>query len=339
MYQTGGGRLFNAGHESMGISAPSTSWFFAEGATGGYFDMYLLLANPGETDAFVKIEYLFAGGGVLTKENIVVSRQSRKTLSIDGEDPQLADAAMSMRITSSVPIIAERAMWWPSPNWHEAHNSAGSVITSPRWAVAEGEVGGTRNLVTYVLIANTSATDATVMVSPFYEDLAIAAPKLFVVPANSRFNVDIAGEFAVSEGSKFSVLVEAQGGQELVVERAMYSNSRGVIWAAGTNALGTPLFPDATFIITPGGIFPKKIVIDEGTRVKFINRGTVGRQMSSDEHPLHQDCPPINDVGYLTPGQENLTANMILDAGRHACGIHDHDDDQNDSVKAKIIVR
>jgi hypothetical protein len=112
-----------------------------------------------------------------------------------------------------------------------------------------------------------------------------------------------------------------------------------VVWAAGTNALGTPLFPDATFIITPGGIFPKKMVIDEGTRVKFINRGNVSRQMSSDEHPLHQDCPPINDVGFLNPGQENLTGNMVLDPGRHACGIHDHDDDQNDSVRAKIIVR
>jgi hypothetical protein len=339
MYQTSGGRLFNAGHESMGITAPSTNWFFAEGATGTYFDMYLLLANPGTTEARVKIDYLFAGGGVLTKENVIVLAQSRRTLSVDFEDQQLADAAMSMRITSSVPIIAERAMWWPSPNWHEAHNSAGSVVTSPRWAVAEGEVGGTRNLVTYVLIANTSATGATVRVSPFYDDGAVVAPKDFIVPANSRFNVDIGAEFDVSEGNKFSVLVEALGTQELVVERAMYSNSRNVQWAAGTNALGTPLFPDATFIITPGGIFPKKMVIDEGTRVKFINRGNVGRQMSSDEHPLHQDCPPINDVGFLQPGQENLTGNMVLDIGRHTCGIHDHDDDQNDSVKARIIVR
>ena len=84
----------------------------------------------------------------------------------------------------------------------------------------------------------------------------------------------------------------------------MYSNSRGVVWAAGTNALGTPLFPDATFIITPGGIFPKSMVVDEGTRVKFINRDNANRQMSSDEHPFHQDCPPINDVGFLNPGQE-----------------------------------
>jgi hypothetical protein len=325
----------------MGIPAPSTSWFFAEGATGAYFDMYLLLANPTENQAYVTIEYLFAGGGVLVKENIPVLPRSRKTLSVDYEDPQLFDAAMSMRVTSTIPIIAERAMWWPSPNWHEAHNSAGSVVTSPRWAVAEGEVGGTRNLDTYILLANTSPQDSAVKVSVYYDDGAIVEPKTFTVPGNSRFNVDMRNTFELSVGSKFSVLVEAQGASpaELVVERAMYSTSRGVVWAAGTNALGTPLFPDATFVITPGGIFPKRVVIDEGTRVKFINRGLVGRQMSSDEHPLHQDCPPINDVGFLQPGQEGLTGNMILDAGRHACGIHDHDDDQNDAVKGKIIVR
>jgi hypothetical protein len=348
MYQTGGGRTFNAGHESMGVTAPQKSWFFAEGATGSYFDMYLLLANPpndtpndptDDHDAVVRVEYLFYGGGVLTKENIVVPYASRKTLSIDFEDAQLADAAVSMRITSTVPIIAERAMWWPSPNWQEAHNSAGSVVTSPRWAVAEGEVGGARNLVTYVLIANTSASEATVNVSPFYEDGAIAASKPFTIAANSRFNVDMGSEFEISEGSKFSVLVEAQGPQELVVERAMYSNSRGVTWAAGTNALGTPLFPAATFIITPNGIFPKKIVVDEGTRVKFINRDTVFREMSSDEHPLHDDCPPINDASPVLVGQEKLTGNMILDPGRHACGVHDHNDPTNDLMKAKIIVR
>ena len=133
MYQTGGGRVFNAGHESMGITEPSTSWFFAEGATGSYFDMYLLLANPTkkydddpELNAVVKIDYLFPDGHVLTKENIVVPYASRRTVSVDFEDPQLADAAVSMRITSTVPIIAERAMWWPSPNWQEAHNSAGT---------------------------------------------------------------------------------------------------------------------------------------------------------------------------------------------------------------------
>ena len=41
--------IFNAGHESAGAPAPSTSWFLAEGATGDFFTTFLLLANPGDT--------------------------------------------------------------------------------------------------------------------------------------------------------------------------------------------------------------------------------------------------------------------------------------------------
>ena len=38
--------LFNGGHGSAGVTAPSTEWFLAEGATGGIFVTYVLLANP-----------------------------------------------------------------------------------------------------------------------------------------------------------------------------------------------------------------------------------------------------------------------------------------------------
>ena len=148
-------------------------------------------------------------------------------------------------------------------------------------------------------------------------------------------------EFEVSEGSKFSVLVEGAGRpQELVVERAMYSNSRGVVWAAGTNALGTPLFPDATFIITPGGIFPKKMVVDEGTRVKFINRDNVGRQMSSDPHPLsRRSARRSTTSASCTPGQQNLPATWSWTRGATPAASTITTTDQNDAVRAKIIVR
>ena len=38
--------LFKAGHNSAGVNAPSTSWFLAEGATGPFFETFVLLANP-----------------------------------------------------------------------------------------------------------------------------------------------------------------------------------------------------------------------------------------------------------------------------------------------------
>jgi len=37
MYLTTGGLFYGAGHESAGITAPATQWFFAEGATGDFF--------------------------------------------------------------------------------------------------------------------------------------------------------------------------------------------------------------------------------------------------------------------------------------------------------------
>ena len=38
MYRDAGGQVFGAGHNSAGITTPSTNWFLAEGATGSYFD-------------------------------------------------------------------------------------------------------------------------------------------------------------------------------------------------------------------------------------------------------------------------------------------------------------
>ena len=51
MYRSLPGQPFGLGHDSMGVPAAATSWFLAEGATGAFFDLYVLIANPGSTDA------------------------------------------------------------------------------------------------------------------------------------------------------------------------------------------------------------------------------------------------------------------------------------------------
>src|SRR5262249_1351235 len=40
------------------VSSPSTIWYFAEGATHGYFDLYYLMQNANTTPANVTITYL-----------------------------------------------------------------------------------------------------------------------------------------------------------------------------------------------------------------------------------------------------------------------------------------
>jgi hypothetical protein len=255
MYMTTGGQAYSAGHESAGVTAPATSWFLAEGATGAFFDMFILIANPDPTAAAtVQATYLLDDGTSLTK-SYTVAASSRRTISVDGErfpDPSgpqlLANAAVSTILTSTnnVPIVVERAMWWPGGAqgpWYEGHNSAGATQTGTAWAVAEGEVGGTAGASTFILVANTGSSTASIRVTLFVEGGATAV-QTFSVPAASRFNVDVAGEFgAAVANARMGALVESLGASPapIVVERAMYSNAGGRVWAAGTNALATRL--------------------------------------------------------------------------------------------------
>ncbi len=348
MYMTVNGRVFAAGHDSAGVTSPQTSWFLAEGATGSFFDLFILLANTNTTATTVEITYLLSNRTQVVR-TYALAAQSRRTVYVDA-DPLLADVATSAIVRSlnaAVPIVVERAMWWPGGNWQEAHNSAGAIVTSPTWALADGEVGGTSANQTYVLIANTSAFDASVLVTAFFEDQGSPLVRAYTVSANSRFNVDYSN--SIAQGRRFSVLVEGQltGGQlpQLVVERAMYSNAGSTIWAAGTDALGTPIFPAGTFTVTPNGVFPKVLVVDDGTRVTIVNRDpdqtdTIdcapgGHDISDDPHPTHGDSPEFGS-GRLTLNQSRLTQNLITPG---AFGVHDHCHGSDDRFKARVVVR
>jgi hypothetical protein len=164
--------------------------------------------------------------------------------------------------TNGVPIIVERTMWWPSPAmtpafWMEAHNSPGATATATRWALAEGEVGGPQATETYILIANTSAFAGNARVRLYFED-GTTEEKNFALPARSRTNVSVSVHFPGVTNRRFGAIVESLGAvpAQIVVERAMYTSPGGVTWAAGTNALGTPLQPGVTGAACDSSSFP-----------------------------------------------------------------------------------
>lgn len=246
MYLDAGGQFFGAGHDGAGVTAPATVWYLAEGATGSFFDMFVLIANPGSAPASITAAYLLPSGAPVLK-SYTVPGNSRYTIWVNAEDPRLADTAVSteIRSTNGVPVIVERAMWWPGPTpatWFEAHNSAGATRTSTLWALAEGEEGGPREVSTYILIANLSSVPGSARVTIVFED-GSTTEKTFALAPRSRFNVEAGTEFPLANGRRFGAIVESLGASpaDLVVERAMYWNARGVVWAAGTDALGTRL--------------------------------------------------------------------------------------------------
>lgn len=245
MYLSKPGRLFAAGHESAGVTAPALSWFLAEGATGPYFDLFVLIANPSTVEAETLVTFAKPDGSTVQK-TVTIAPQSRFNLWVDHVDAALADTAVSttVTVTNGVPVVVERAMWWPgtAATWHEAHNSPGAPTTGTAWAVASGQDGGARNVETYVLVANAADIPATVRVTALLEDGA-PVTRDFPVPPRSRLNVPMRSSFAEVAGRAFGVLVESVGlgAAPIVVESAVYGDAEGVRWQSGSNALATKL--------------------------------------------------------------------------------------------------
>jgi hypothetical protein len=246
MYRSTDGVSLGAGHASAGVTQARTRWFLAEGATGPFFDLFVLVANPDDRAAFVRATYLLPDGRTISRMHTVAAR-SRLTIWVDHDDPALDDTAVSTVVESlnGVPLVVERAMWWPGPTpdqWYEAHNSPGAVDVGTVWATAEGEQGGDERWETFVLIANTGDRPGRASVTLHFGTGATVRRTLDLA-AHSRTNVMVSALFPEAAGRRFGVTVESLSPdpQPLIVERASYSSAGGVFWGRGTSAGATRL--------------------------------------------------------------------------------------------------
>jgi hypothetical protein len=232
--------LWSGGGAAAGQTSLATRWDFAEGATGSYFTTFLLLANPGTTAAAVTFTYFPQDGAPVTIADTLGAGQ-RMTRNIALEDPSLANAAMAFRVESTQPIVAERAQYWGAPVWIESHNSFGVTAPGTRWALAEGRVGGEDEAQTYILLSNPGQTAGSATLTFLRTDGTTVA-KTIDVPAASRITVGVTGPGSDAPelvNESFGTRIEST--QPIIVERSLYSNANGIMWAAGTNATATRL--------------------------------------------------------------------------------------------------
>jgi hypothetical protein len=133
-------------------------------------------------------------------------------------------------------------MYWPGQfsTWAEAHNSFGVTEAATRWGLAEGRVGGPFAFETYILLANPNPTAATVRVT-FLRESGAPVVKTFTVSPTSRFNVAVNSMAPELANESFGAVIEVTNGVPIAVERAMYWNSAGVVWAGGSNATAVRL--------------------------------------------------------------------------------------------------
>ncbi len=253
----GSNPLFKAGHESAGLTEPATEWFLAEGNAGDFFDFFVLIGNTTSSTALVQADFIVGNTGTVYTKNYEVRPNSRFNIWVDEEEitpgnrpfrTGNTDISVRIRSINSVPLIVERAMWWPgsSSTWYEAHNSPGSTRTARSWVLAEGENGGDIGWNTYILVANTGTSAGTISVRllmPGGQPGAVLTG--LPIAAQSRTTYDLRQLLEAAGlpvNTRAGVLIESEAvSLPLVVERAMYRNVGGITFQVGTNALGNPL--------------------------------------------------------------------------------------------------
>jgi plastocyanin len=98
----------------------------------------------------------------------------------------------------------------------------------------------------------------------------------------------------------------------------------------------TPSASANTLVIQNNTICPSALTVTRGTQITVLNSDSRTHEMDSDPHPEHTDCPELNQIGFLNPGQSRPSGN--LNTARR-CGMHDHTSPDTATLKATITIQ
>jgi plastocyanin len=94
--------------------------------------------------------------------------------------------------------------------------------------------------------------------------------------------------------------------------------------------------PALTITISASGASPRTLSVAAGSRITFVNTDSRAHEMTSDPHPTHEDCPELNQIGFLNPGQQRESGNLVQ---ARTCGFHDHINPGTSSLNGTITIR
>ena len=215
------------------LQMPST-FYFAEGYTGGGFQEYLCLGNPGDTGTFTTITYLFPDGSIQEQE-VELAANSRVTVNVNGFVG--ADKQVSARVDCDLPIVAERPMYFAYQGaWAGGHDVVGASSPADTWYFAEGYTGAGFDEWICVLNPGDAAADLTFRFQTQEEGEKVVTG--FSVPARSRQSFKAND---LLEGGSYQTSLALESTQPVVAERPMYFNYQGTGgwgWTGGHCVMG-----------------------------------------------------------------------------------------------------
>jgi hypothetical protein len=248
--------------DTVGVTAPSTEWNFAEGSTltnGGplIFSEFLTLQNPNASAVPVTLNY-FTDSGLTPVKGLTLAANSRTTVEVFhgdttnvsscvangtmascGVGPGIGGVSVQVK-SSTLPIIAERPFYVNGYDFgdgviRDGHNAFGATAAGSTWNFAEGTT--LRGFKEYLTLQNPGSAVATVNLN-YFTDAGAHPVKTLAVNPHSRVTVEVFhGDSTTNQGSCVpngagancgvgpnvgGVSVQVASNQPIVAERPMY---------------------------------------------------------------------------------------------------------------------
>ena len=233
--------VWTGGHDVVGATYASSTFYFAEGTCRPGFDPYFCLQNPGSSPANVTLTYM-KGNGTKATDQVTVAANSRATVSprnkLGTGDDAAHDFSTQVTCTNGKQIIAERPMYFNYKGvWTGGHDVVGATSPVTTFYFAEGTCRP--GFDPYFCIQNPGSTAANVTLTYMKGDGTTATDQV-TVPANARATVSPRAKLGTGNDAAhdFSTTVTCTSdGGSIIVERPMYFNYNGV-WTGGHDVVG-----------------------------------------------------------------------------------------------------
>jgi peptidoglycan/xylan/chitin deacetylase (PgdA/CDA1 family) len=236
---------------SIGVNAPATTWYLAEGSSNWGFECWLLVQNPNPADTNVRLTYMISGQGPKVVYHTVPA-MSRSTFSM-ANDVGAVDA--SIQVDSDLPVIPERSMYtdWVPPGSgqqvrREGSCSIGTTTPATDYYLAEGSTA--HGFTTYVLVENPQTMPADVVMT-FMTPTGPLAPAGFKVGPQTRTTIRLNDIYP-----NVDLSTQVHGDVPIIAERSMYwgspvpNSGQAMHDSIGTDA------PHMEWYLPDGGTFP-----------------------------------------------------------------------------------
>ena len=222
--------MFGAGRSwstcTVGTPQMDAIWNFAEGCTAGGMETWLLLANPGDTDAQFSID--FYSGGTKTSGPALVDLPAHSRRSVNAGD-YLQSYEVSSVITADTGIVCERSMYGNERAWATSTIAFGGLAMWG-WMFPEGCTQG--GFETWLIAFNPTEEDAVISVTLLdASGVPVPGPQDVSVPSMGRVTLKM-NDYLADYDASFLVICDVNLKGLVVCERTMFGGDRA--WASGS---------------------------------------------------------------------------------------------------------